>query len=110
MCVCLQMCACVHVCTCIFVSVCRYLWFLVSYRVLNYPLGALIEVETLLTVRLDEGEGEGRQGEQSGAARQAREGTTTSAELGTRVSGADICTHLDLNYLNVYVSDDVPIF
>lgn len=94
---------------CIFVSVCRYLWFLVSYRVLNYPVGALIEVETLLTVRLDEGEGEGRQEEESAAARQAREGTTTSAELGTRVSAANICTHLDLNCLHASVSD-VPVF
>lgn len=91
-----------------FMRVCRYLWSLVSYRVLNYPVGALIEVETLLTVRLDEGGGEGRQGEQSGAARQAREGTTTSAEPGTRVSGAHICTHLDLNCLHVFVGDDVP--
>lgn len=73
---------------------------LVSYRVLNYPMGALIELETLLIVSLNEGEGEGRKGEQSGAATQGREGSTTSAELRTRVSGADICTPLDLNFFN----------
>lgn len=71
---------------------------LVSYRVLNYPMGALIELETLLIVRLVEGESEGRKGEQSGAARQGREGTTTSAEPRTLVSGADMCTQLDLNF------------
>lgn len=61
-------------------------------------MGALIELQTLLIVSLDEGEIEGRKGEPSGAARQGREGTTTSAEPGTRVSGADICTQLDLNF------------
>lgn len=35
---------------------------LVSYRVLNYPMGALIEPEALLIVSLDEGEIEGRKG------------------------------------------------
>ena len=65
---------------------------------LNYPMGALIELQTLLIVSLDEGEIEGRKGEQSGAARQGRKGITTSAEPGTRVSGADICTQLDLNF------------
>lgn len=68
------------------------------YRVLNYPMGALIELETLLIVSLDEGEIEGRKGEHSRAAKQGREGTTTSAEPGTRVSDGDICTRLDLNF------------
>lgn len=83
-----------------FVSMCRYLWSLVSYRVLNYPVGALIEVETLLTVRLEEGESEGRQGEQSGAATQAREGTTTSAELGTDTG--KWCRHLHTPGLKLF--------
>lgn len=60
-------------------------------------MGALIELETLLMVSLDEGEIEGRKGEHSRATKQSREGTTTSAEPRTRVS-ADICTQLDLNF------------
>lgn len=81
---------------------CEHVWVplasLVSYRVLYYPMGALIELETLLIVSLDEGETEGRKGEHSRAAKQGTEGTTTSAEPGTQVSGADICTQLDLNF------------
>lgn len=84
------------------VYICERVWVplasLVSYRVLNYPMGALIELETLLIVSLDEGEIEGRKGEHGRAAKKGREGTTTSAEPGTRVSGADICTQLDLNF------------
>ena len=73
---------------------------LVSYGVLNYPMGALIELDTLLIVSLDEGEiGVRKKGEHGRAAKQGREGTATSAEsTGTRVSGADICTQLDLNF------------
>lgn len=82
-----------YVCKCVWVPLAS----LVSYWVSDYPMGALIELETLLIVSLNEVEGEGRKREQSGAARQGREGTTTSAEPGTRVSGADICTQLDLN-------------
>lgn len=77
---------------------------LVSYRVLNYPMGALIELDTLLIVSLDEGEIEGRKGDHSRAAKQSRKGTTTSAESGTRVSVADSCTQLVLDmYLHVFV-------
>lgn len=67
-CVCLGLCvrAHVYVCECVWVPLAS----LVSHRVLNYPMGALIELETLLIVSLDEGEIEGRKGEQSGAARQ----------------------------------------
>ena len=53
---------CVYVC--VRVYVCMRMWVpltsLVSHRVLNYPMGALIELETLLIVSLDEGEIEGR--------------------------------------------------
>lgn len=42
------------------VYVCEYVWVplasLVSYSVLNYPVGVLIELETLLIVSLDKGE------------------------------------------------------
>lgn len=45
---------------CATVYVCEYVWVplasLVSYSVLNYPVGALIELETLLIVSLDKGE------------------------------------------------------
>lgn len=98
MCLCLPcVCVCAHVYAC---ECCVWvpLASLVSYRVLNYPMGALIELETLLIVSVDEGEIEGRKGEHSRAAKQGREGTATSAEPGTRVSGADICTQLDLNF------------
>lgn len=80
---------------------CEHVWAplasLVSYRVLSYPVGDSIELETHLIVSLNEGEIEGRKGEHSRAAKQGTEGTTTSAEPGTRVSGADICAQLDLN-------------
>lgn len=61
--VCLRM---VRVCMCVCVWV--PLASLVSYRVSDYPMGALIELDTLLIVSLKEGEGEGRKGEQSAAA------------------------------------------
>lgn len=69
---------------------------LVAYRVLHYPMGALIAPETLLIVSPDEGEGEGRDGVKSGAARQGREGRTTSAEPGNQVSSQ---LHLKLHTL-----------
>lgn len=82
---------CVHV----YVHACASL---VSYRVLNYPMGALIELQALLIVSVDDGEIEGRKGEQSRAAKQSgTRGMTTSAESRTWVSGKDICTQLELN-------------
>ena len=53
---------------------------LVSNRVLNYPMGALIELESLLIVSLDEREVEGKKRKQLGAAKRSREpGTWVSA-------------------------------
>ncbi|CAJ1050259.1 Potassium voltage-gated channel subfamily A member 10 [Xyrichtys novacula] len=54
-------------------------------RVLDYPMGALIETETLLIVSLDEGEIERRKWELRRTARKGKEGTGTSAEPGTRI-------------------------
>lgn len=60
-------------------------------------MGALIQPDTFLIVSLDEGEIEEKTGEHSRATGKGKEGTTTCAETGTWVSGANICTHLDFN-------------
>ena len=64
----LRVCVCVFVCVCVcvcgreraLVYVCEYMWVplasLVSHTVLCYPVGALIELDTLLIGSLDEGE------------------------------------------------------
>lgn len=81
------------------VCVCKNARSLVSYRVLDYPMGALIEPKAHLILRRGEGQIEGnKRGEQSRADKQDREGTTSSAQLLTWVSAADICKQLDLNF------------
>lgn len=71
-------------------------------------MGALIRPRTFLIVSLDEGEIEEKKGEHGRAAEKGKEGTATSAEPGTWVSGANICTHLDFNFtLSKHVSADM---
>lgn len=79
-----------------------YLASLVSYRVLNYPMVALIPPDTFLIVSLDEGEIEEKKGERGRAAGKGKEGTATSAEPGTSVSGAHIWIST-LLFRNVFV-------
>lgn len=68
----------------------RCLASLVSYRVLNYQAVALLPPDTFLIVGLDEGEIEEKKGERGRGAEKGKEGTATSAEPATLVSGAHI--------------------
>jgi len=65
---------------------------LVSCRVFNYPMEALKELEALLIVSLGEGEIEGGIRAERGNVERAQQ------RLQDLVSGADICTQLDLNF------------
>lgn len=84
---------------------------LVSYRVSDYPMGALIELDTLLIVSLKEGKGEGRKGEQSGAARLdnfCRAGDTGEWCRYLHTSGFQLNSSSLSGYLHVFV--DIQIF
>lgn len=57
---CLRVCICICSCVCAYVYICDRVWIplasLVSHRVLNYLMEALIELQTLMIVSLDEGD------------------------------------------------------
>lgn len=65
---------------------------LVSYGVLNYPMGALIERQTLLIVSLEEGGIDGRKGELAGVSEQSR-----GQRVGDSVSVSDPYASLNVS-------------
>lgn len=80
-------------------SACGYLASLVSYRVLNYPMVALISPDTFLIVSLDEGEIEEAKG---GVWKSRREGQRGHGNFCRARNVGEWYTHRDFNFRNVF--------